>query len=400
MSSLLDFLAAGLTGSPWWAVLLYFIVVMQLTIFSVTLYLHRSQAHRAVEFHPLLAHFFRFWAWLTTAMVTKEWVAIHRLHHARCETDQDPHSPLVHGIGKVVFHGVTLYQQSCKDREMIDQYGLNCPNDWIERKLYTPLPSLGPTLLLFIDVALFGAIGLALWAVQMLTIPVLAAGVVNGLGHWWGYRNFETFDCSTNLTPWGLIIGGEELHNNHHAFPSSARFSMRRAEFDIGWAAIQLFRRFGLAKVLREAPRLTVRDQVELPDQETLRAVVSYRFQIFKRYFKEVTLPVWRQEIVRASSSAAGMGRRMRRALANDGLWLDDSSRERLSQMVAEHPMTATVVEYRRRLTDLINRSGKSSQVMLESLQQWCFEAEKSGIKSLEDFARSLRGYALVPTPN
>ena len=398
MTSLLDLLAAGLTGSPWWLIAIYFVVVMQLTIFSVTLYLHRSQAHRSVEFHPVIAHFFRFWAWLTTAMVTKEWVAIHRLHHARCETEEDPHSPLIHGIGKVVFRGVTLYQQSSKDREMIEQYGVNCPNDWIERKLYTPFCALGPTLLLFVDLALFGAIGITVWALQMLTIPVLAAGVVNGLGHWWGYRNFETFDMSTNLTPWGLVIGGEELHNNHHAFPSSARFSMRRAEFDMGWAVIRVLRRLGLAKVLREAPRLSIREQIETPDQETLRAVVSYRFQIFKRYFKEVTLPVVRQEVGKAQESAAGLGRRLRKGLANDGRWLDEGSRQRLGLWLADNPMAATVVEYRQRLTDLINRSGKSSQVMLESLQQWCQEAERSGIASLEQFARSLRGYTLEPS--
>ena len=389
-----EFATQGLSHASWWQVVLYFLISAQITILGVTLYLHRSQAHRAVDFHPLIAHFFRFWIWLTTAMVTKEWVAIHRKHHAKCETEEDPHSPVAHGIGKVMVYGVTLYQDCLKDREMIDQYGLNCPNDWVERNLYTRFSTMGVLSLLVINMCLFGAIGLTVWALQMLAMPMLAAGIINGLGHWWGYRNFETNDCSTNLTPWALLIGGEELHNNHHAFPSSARFSMRKAEFDIGWSVIKLCERLNLATVLREAPGLSFRD-AQIPDGDTLRALVSHRYQVLKHYFKEVTMPVMRAEMQKASDSASKLGRRLRKALASDGRWLDDEAQTRLSQWVAEHPSTATVIEYRRRLADLMARSGKSSQAMLEALQQWCTEAEASGIQSLEDFSRKLRSYAL-----
>ena len=393
----LDWLSGGMTAAAWWQILLYLLISAQITIFGVTLYLHRSQAHRAVDFHPLIAHFFRFWIWLTTAMVTKEWVAIHRKHHAKCETAEDPHSPVAHGISTVVVHGVTLYQQCLNDREMIDQYGLNCPNDWIERNLYSRFSTMGVISLLVINLALFGVIGMTVWALQMLAMPVLAAGIINGLGHWWGYRNFETNDCSTNLTPWALLLGGEELHNNHHAFPSSARFSMRKAEFDIGWSAIKLMRRLGLAKVLREAPGLNLRD-AQTPDGDTLRALVSHRYGVLKHYFKEVTLPVMRLEARKASRSATRLGRRLRKALANDGRWLDAEAQQRLRNWVSAHPTTATVVEYRQRLADLMARSGKSSQAMLEALQQWCSEAEASGIQALEEFSRKLRSYAL-PQP-
>lgn len=390
----LEFATQGLTQAAWWQIVLYFVIAAQITILGVTLYLHRSQAHRAVEFHPVIAHFFRFWIWLTTAMVTKEWVAIHRKHHAKCETKEDPHSPVAHGIGKVMVYGVTLYQACLNDRDMIDKYGLNCPNDWIERNLYTRFSTMGVISLLLINVALFGVIGLTVWALQMLTMPMLAAGIINGLGHWWGYRNFETNDCSTNLTPWALLIGGEELHNNHHAFPSSARFSMRKAEFDIGWGVIKLCERVKLAKVLREAPGLSIRD-AQIPDGDTLRALVSHRYQVLKHYFKEVTVPVMKGEMQKASDSASQLGRRMRKALANDGRWLEPEAQTRLRNWVSEHPSTATVVEYRRRLAELMARSGKSSQAMLEALQQWCNEAEASGIQALEDYSRKLRSYAL-----
>ncbi|HTA66229.1 MAG TPA: fatty acid desaturase, partial [Xanthomonadaceae bacterium] len=252
-------LTEGFSHLGWVGILVYFLIVTQLTIFSVTLYLHRSQAHRAVDFHPVLAHFFRFWTWLTTSMITKEWAAIHRKHHAKCETEEDPHSPQIRGIRKVMWQGVELYREARADRPSIEKYGKGCPDDWIERHLYARYATFGPTVMLFISIALFGVIGVAIWAIQMLWIPFWAAGVVNGVGHWWGYRNFETTDTATNLTPWGFWIGGEELHNNHHAFPSSAKFALRKFEFDIGWAAIKLLEKLHLAKVLRVAPSLDVR---------------------------------------------------------------------------------------------------------------------------------------------
>src|SRR5688500_14762000 len=274
-ASLLDFLAGGLLQAGWVSLLIYFLAATQLTIFSVTLYLHRSQAHRAVDFHPVLAHVFRFWTWLSTGMVTREWAAIHRKHHAKCETEEDPHSPQVKGIGTVFWRGVELYKEARDDRASIEQYGKGMTNDWIERNLYTRFATMGPTLYLLVSFALFGFWGIALWAIQMAWIPFWAAGVVNGLGHWWGYRNFETTDTATNLSPWGVWIGGEELHNNHHAFPSSAKFALRRFEVDIGWVAIRLFESVGLAKVLRVAPTLDVRPNIAMPDGETLKALLA-----------------------------------------------------------------------------------------------------------------------------
>ncbi len=240
---LLDFAANGLTGFGLGAMALFLLVVTQVTIFTVTLYLHRSQTHRGVDFHPLLAHFFRFWSWLTTGMVTREWVAIHRKHHAHCETSEDPHSPHVEGINKVFWQGVELYRTASQDRPMLEKYGRGCPNDWLERHVYGAHPYFGPGLMMVINLALFGVAGLAIWGIQMLWIPFWAAGVVNGLGHWWGYRNFETTDQARNLTPWGFWIGGEELHNNHHAFPSSAKFALRKFEVDIGWIVIRGLRK-------------------------------------------------------------------------------------------------------------------------------------------------------------
>ena len=389
-------LAHGLTGSSWPLVITYAIVVTQLTIFSVTIYLHRCATHRGVDLHPVVSHFFRFWTWLTTAMVTKEWVAIHRKHHARCETEEDPHSPKVHGIGRVFFHGVVLYQHACKDREMIEQYGRGTPEDWIERKVYTPWSAAGPTLMLFINLALFGAVGLVIWAIQMLWIPIMAAGVVNGLGHWWGYRNFETSDMATNLVPWGLVIGGEELHNNHHAFPSSAKFSLRPFEFDIGWAVIRGFELLGLAKVLRVAPMLAQREGVEAADDETLKALMAHRFSVMKAYWRSVIVPVLQHEAQAASASIAG---RLKRALANDGRWLDEPTRAKLAAIVAQRPSLATVVEHRQRLTALLDRAGRGSSEVIEALQQWCRDAEASGIQSLADYARRLRGYSLRAVP-
>ncbi|MFN7550548.1 MAG: fatty acid desaturase [Pseudomonadota bacterium] len=395
-TELADLLAFGLTGSTWWVVLLYGLIATQLTILSVTLFLHRGAAHRAVDFHPAVEHVFRFWTWLTTAMVTKEWVAIHRKHHAKCETADDPHSPVHFGINRVFWHGVELYQEARADRGMVEQYGLGTVDDALERNVYGRFPSLGPTLLALSLIAAFGAVGLTVWAIQMLWIPFWAAGVVNGLGHWWGYRNFETADRSTNLIPWAFWIGGEELHNNHHAFPSSARFSMRPWEFDIGWAVLRGLEKLGLARVLREAPRLAVRE-VESADAETLRALLAHRAAVMTAYFRSVIKPALADEAQQARDAAQRLGRRLRKALANDGRWLEPAQRERLALWVRERPSMALVVEYRRRLVAVMERSGKRSEDMLHALQAWCADAEASGIASLEEFARRLRGYALAP---
>jgi stearoyl-CoA desaturase (delta-9 desaturase) len=395
--ALLDFLTSGVAGLGWPGMLVVLLVFTQLTIFSVTLYLHRSQAHRGVDFHPALNHSFRFWTWLTTSLITREWVAIHRKHHAKVETEEDPHSPQTRGIGKVFWEGVELYREARADRPSIEQYGKGAPDDWIERHLYTPHANLGPTALLFVNFALFGAMGVALWAIQMAWIPFWAAGVVNGLGHWWGYRNFESADTSTNLTPWGVWIGGEELHNNHHAFPSSARFSMRRWEFDIGWAAIKGLEKVGLAKVLRVAPSLDIRPSIAVPDSETLRALLSHRFQAMTDYQRNVLKPALREEAAAAGARLRQMlPRRMRRGLVDDGRWLKPDAREQLRSWVSQRPRIQALVEHRARLSALLEARSHDAGERLRQLQAWCQEAEASGIRALQEYSARLKGYALA----
>ena len=396
--ALLQFLTSGLVGLGWPGLLVVLLVFTQLTIFSVTLFLHRSQAHRGVDFHPVLNHFFRFWTWLTTSMITREWVAIHRKHHARVETEQDPHSPQTRGIGKVLREGAELYREARNDRASIEQYGKGAPDDWIERHLYTPHANLGPVVLAVVNLVLFGLPGIALWAIQMAWIPFWAAGVVNGLGHWWGYRNFESADTSTNLTPWGVWIGGEELHNNHHAFPSSARFSMRRWEFDIGWAAIKGLEKIGLAKVLRVAPSLDIRPNIAVPDGETLRALLSHRFQAMTDYQRNVLKPALREEAAAAGARLRELlPRRMRRGLVDDGRWLKPEAREQLRSWVSQRPRIQALVEHRARLAALLEARSHDAAERLHQLQAWCQEAEASGIRALQDYSLRLKGYALAP---
>ncbi|WP_058835876.1 DesA family fatty acid desaturase [Luteimonas abyssi] len=395
-ASLLEFLAGGLLQFGFWPLLAVLLVATQLTIFSVTLYLHRSQAHRGVDFHPVLAHFFRFWTWLTTSMITREWVAIHRKHHAKCETEDDPHSPQFKGIRTVFWRGVELYREARAMRGDIDQYGKGCPDDWIERRLYTPYATLGPTVLLFAMFALFGFAGVAIWALQMAWIPFWAAGVVNGLGHWWGYRNFETTDTATNLSPWGVWIGGEELHNNHHAFPSSAKFALRRWEFDIGWAAIRALEKVGLAKVLRVAPSLDVRPNIHVPDADTVKALLAHRFQAMTDYHRNVVKPALREEAQAAGAKLrALLPRRLRKGLVDDGRWLQPEAREELQIWVEQRPRIRTLMEYRARLSDVLEARSHDAGERLRRLQAWCHEAEASGIRALQEYSARLKGYSL-----
>jgi len=353
-------------------------------------------AHRGVDFHPVVAHVFRFWTWLTTSMVTREWVAIHRKHHAKCETEEDPHSPMQKGIKTVFWRGVELYREARAQRDDMEKYGKGCPDDWIERHLYTPHATMGPTLLLFISFALFGFAGVAVWAIQMLWIPLWAAGVVNGLGHWWGYRNFVTDDTATNLTPWGLWIGGEELHNNHHAFPSSAKFALRKWELDIGWGAIRLFEAVGLAKVLRVAPSLDVRPNISVPDADTLKALLAIRFQAMTDFQRDVLKPALREE-----ASAAGarlralLPRKLRKGLTDDGRWLQPDAKQQLQSWVAQRPRIRTLVEHRARLAAVLEARSNSAGETLHNLQAWCHEAEASGNRALQEFSARLKGYSL-----
>ncbi|MCI2260545.1 DesA family fatty acid desaturase [Xanthomonas indica] len=395
--AILDFLGNGLLGVGWWGMLAVLLLFTQLTIFAVTLYLHRSQAHRGVDFHPLLSHFFRFWTWFTTSMITKEWVAIHRKHHAKVETEEDPHSPQTKGIARVFWRGVELYREARTQRGDIEQYGKGAPDDWIERHLYTPYANLGPVALFVVNFALFGLPGIALWALQMAWIPFWAAGVINGLGHWWGYRNFESADTSTNLTPWALWIGGEELHNNHHAFPSSARFSMRRWELDIGWIAIRALAALRLAKILRVAPTLDVRPNIAVPDADTLRALLSHRFQAMTDYQRNVFKPALKEEAAQAGAKLRKLlPRRLRKGLVDDGRWLKPDARAQLQHWVAQRPRMRTLVEHRARLAALLEARTHDASERLKHLQAWCHDAEASGIAALQAYAARLKGYALA----
>lgn len=393
MSDLLSYAARGLTQASWATWVIYFVVMTQATIISVTLYLHRSQAHRGVEFHPVLAHAFRFWCWLTTGMVTRQWVAVHRKHHAKCETAGDPHSPQVYGIRAVLWRGVDLYEEAAADEETLAAYGTGVPDDWIERHLYARWSALGPTLLALLSLVLFGIVGIAIWALQMAWIPFWAAGVVNGLGHWCGYRNFETADTSTNLVPWGLIVGGEELHNNHHAFPSSAKFSQRRFEFDGGWALICLLGKLGLAQVRRVAPALNFRAHAQQPDAETVRALLAQRCRILHDYVAGVIAPTLHAEV----GNDGRLPRRLRRGLASGGRWLDPGSRSELSVFLQSRVHLSIVCEFRARLAGLTERNGRDAQTLLEEVRCWCAEAETSHVRVLADFAERLKGCCVAP---
>lgn len=386
----LDWLARGLTQASYAQMAIYFLIVTQLTMFTVTLYYHRSQAHRGVDFHPALVHFFRFWGWLTTTMVVKEWAAIHRKHHAKCETAEDPHSPQFKGIGTVLWRGAELYKQARDDRAMIAQYGNGCPDDALEHALYSRYQNLGAILLLLVSIALFGLPGIVMWALQMAWMPIWAAGVINGLGHWWGYRNFDTNDTATNLTPWGVWVGGEELHNNHHAFPSSAKFALRKYEFDIGWAVIRGLQALGLAKVLRVAPSLDLRPNITVPDGETLRAMMAHRWQVATDYFQLVLRPALKLE-------ANDLPRRLRKAFRSDGRWLKAEQRERFGHWITLHPQMATLMAYRSRLLAIYELRSAEAEAKLVALRQWCEEAEASGIRTLEEFSARLKSYQLAP---
>jgi stearoyl-CoA desaturase (Delta-9 desaturase) len=387
---LIDWLLAGFTQASAWQMALYFLVASQLTMMSTTLYLHRSATHRGVDLHPVVSHFLRFWNWLTTAMVTKEWVAIHRKHHARCETAEDPHSPRFAGINTVLWRGVELYQVAAKDPELLEKYGKGTPDDWVERRVYTGLRNAGVISLFFINTLLFGLPGIAIWALQMALMPFAAAGVINGLGHWWGYRNFDTADTATNLSPWGLLIGGEELHNNHHAFPSSAKFALRKWEFDIGWAVLWTLQKLGLAKVLRVAPQLDIRPNIAAPDAETVKAMMAHRWQVATDYFRTVLKPHLKAE-------AESMPRRLRRAMRSEGKWLDDARRERMQAYIAARPNLVQLMEFRRRLLEIYEIKSADAAAKMEALKAWCQEAEASGIAALQAYSMRLKGYALVP---
>ncbi|WP_425258242.1 DesA family fatty acid desaturase [Rubrivivax sp. RP6-9] len=394
--ALVEWLSHGLLSATWWQLVLVTLGLTHVTIAAVTIYLHRSQAHRALELHPVVSHFFRLWLWLTTGMVTKEWVAIHRKHHAKCETVDDPHSPVTRGIKTVLLTGAELYRAESKVQDTMDKYGHNTPDDWVERNLYTRYSWQGVGLMLIINLFLFGAIGLTIWAVQMLWIPITAAGIINGIGHYWGYRNFEAVDASTNISPWGILIGGEELHNNHHTYPTSAKLSVKPYEFDIGWLYIRSMELLGLAKVRKTPPKLELGSVKPVADNKTLEAIIANRYEVMAKYATGVREAV-RSEMDRLKAQGAQNTAKWR-DMVQARAWLhrDDDKipqgvKPHLQQALGASPQLAKLVAMREELRGLWTRTGVSADQLVADLQAWCKKAEDSGIAALQDFSMKLR---------
>ncbi len=386
----------GLFDLPLWALVCVALVMTHATIASVTIFLHRHQAHRALELHPAVAHVFRFWLWITTGMVTKEWAAIHRKHHARCETPEDPHSPQIEGINRVLWTGVMLYVKESRNRETLERYGHGTPDDWLERNLYTRFTLMGPTLMGLIDVALFGIVpGLAILTVQLAWIPFWAAGVINGIGHFWGYRSWESPDASRNILPWGILIGGEELHNNHHAYAASAKLSNKWYELDIGWVYICVLASLGLAKVKKVAPTPRFAAAKSAIDIDTVQAVITHRYDVLAKYAKSLKA-AYAAEVGRlkaGSPDEAQVLRRVRRWVHRDEARLPLAEREKIAAALACNKTLDTVYSMRRELAGLWERSNASRGELVKHLQDWCGRAEASGIGPLRDFSIRLRSY-------
>lgn len=396
LDAILDFVANGLLHASGWQIVIYTLVMTHITIVGVTLYLHRCQAHRALELHAIPSHFFRLWLWMTTGMVTKEWAAIHRKHHAKCETEEDPHSPQTRGINKVMWQGAELYRMESKNAETMEKFGHGTPDDWLEHNIYSKYGWQGVGIMLIIDVLLFGAIGLTVWAVQMAWIPFWAAGVVNGLGHFWGYRNFDCNDAATNLFPIGIIIGGEEMHNNHHTFGTSAKFSAKWYEFDIGWMYIRILETFGLAKVKKVAPVPKFDSQKSVIDFDTLQSVIANRYDVTAKYARSLK-SAWKDELDHLIEKAQLESRFLKsskKLLQREPARLEDGQKQQLSELFAHSKALQTMHEMRIELGAIWERSHSTREQLLQQLQDWCTRAEASGVKALRDFALRLRSYA------
>ena len=396
LNPVLDFLSNGLVGLTAWQVVIYTLVVTHITIASVTIYLHRHQAHRALDLHAIPSHFFRFWLWLTTGQVTKEWAAIHRKHHAKCDTEEDPHSPVTRGIRKVLFEGAELYRIESKNQETMDKYGHGTPDDWIERNVYTRFSWQGVIALFIINFALFGVIGITIWAIQMAWIPITAAGIINGIGHYWGYRNYDCADAATNIIPFGILIGGEELHNNHHTFATSAKLSSKWYEFDIGYFYIRCLEVMGLAKVKKLAPKPTFEQGKMVADHDTLQSVIANRYDVMAKYAKSFK-HTWREEVEHLKHKAELESRFLkssRKLLRQDPAKLEPSHKQQLGELFQHSKTLETMHQMRVELGAIWERSHFTRDQLLQQLQDWCTRAEASGIKALQEFSMRLRSYA------
>ena len=386
---------SGLFDLPWWGYVVATLVMTHITIASVTIFLHRHQAHRALDLHAIPSHFFRLWLWLTTGMVTKEWAAIHRKHHAKCETPEDPHSPQQLGINRVLWGGVLLYVKESRNAETMERYGHGTPDDWIERHIYTPGQKLGIVVMLAVDILCFGIWpGVLIWGVQMIWIPFWAAGVINGIGHFWGYRNFECADASRNIVPWGILIGGEELHNNHHAFATSAKLSARWYEFDIGWAYICMLAAIGLAKVKKVLPKPRFAEAKPVVDLDMLQAVITHRYDVARRYMGSLQ-SIYREELAKLRGSLdTQQVSALKRWFARDGE-VRAQDRASIEAALTQSKRLQTIYAMRRDLTAVWERSNATREQLVRDLQDWCHRAEASGIAQLQEFSLRLRRYAV-----
>jgi stearoyl-CoA desaturase (delta-9 desaturase) len=392
LNAAIDWLANGLWDLAWWQVVLYTLVTTHITICAVTIFLHRAQSHRALELGPIPSHFFRFWLWIGTGMVTKEFVAIHRKHHAKVETEEDPHSPQTRGLKKLLLEGAELYRAESRNGETMAKYGSGTPDDWIERNLYTRYSWQGVGLMLVLDLALFGAVGAVVWAVQMAWIPFWATGVINGIGHYWGYRNFESSDASTNVSIWGIIIGGEELHNNHHTYPTSAKFSVKPYEFDIGWFYISLMQKIGWAKVKKTPPRLQLGDIKPVADEKTLEALITNRYEVMAGYAREMRRAC-KNELATLKSRRADVSalKAAKRWMHRDDDKVPEAARPQLAQARAAHPVLDKMMTMREELRQMWMNTSHSREQLATDLQAWCHRAEESGIAALREFSMRLR---------
>lgn len=388
---------SGLFDLTWWELILATLCLTHITIAAVTIFLHRHQAHRALDLHPLPSHFFRLWLWLTTGMVTKEWAAIHRKHHAKCETPDDPHSPQVLGINRVLWTGVMLYVKESRVQETMDRYGHGTPDDWIERNVYSRFPKSGIVVMLLADLLMFGLPGVLVWGVQMAWIPFWAAGVINGIGHFWGYRNFDCTDASRNILPWGILIGGEELHNNHHTYATSAKLSAKWYEFDLGWAYIRTMEMLGLAKVKKTIPVPKLVAPRPVVDLETLQAVIANRYDVMTRYVSSVKAE-YAQELAKLKATHGERFdiKKLRASLLADAQNLSAQARQQLAEALAHSPQLAKLHAMREELTALWARSNASREQLVAQLQDWCQRAEASGVRQLQELSLRMRSYALT----
>ncbi len=388
-----NFLTHGLFNLPWWGYVIFTLVMTHITILSVTIFLHRHQAHRALDLHPIISHFFRFWLWLTTGMITKEWAAIHRKHHAFSDKPGDPHSPKVFGIKKVFWEGVELYQAEAKNLETMQKYGAGTPDDWVERNLYTKYSKAGVYSLFICDFIAFGPIGITIWAIQMLWIPIFAAGVINGLGHWWGYRNFENPDQARNLFPLGILIGGEELHNNHHTFATSAKLSYKWYEFDLGWMWIKILSLLKLAKIKKVSPTPQTRKNPALaPDFKSLEAIISNRYNLMSAYAKTLKDDC-KRELAKLQHNLQSKvsWNKVEKLLAKDHDLLTNEEKNIIAKIADKSPILQKIFSLRAELTTLWQKSSLSREELLIRLQTWCKNAEGSGIKKLQLFSLRLK---------